>query len=124
MRSARRISVQKRRGRRAAGQGVQIGTRWPPDTVASIDAWIVQQQVPLRRSEAIRRLVELGLGTRTRSRQGSLARADRAKELASRTIDGLTAGAPDNTEKASRKGRLIKGPEEFQNTRLDRPQRK
>jgi hypothetical protein len=58
---------------------------------------------PLGRSAAIRRLVELGLGIWTRSKQGSEARADRTKELASRTIDSLTAGTPDNTEKASRK---------------------
>jgi len=122
MRSTRKATTQKRRGRR--GQDVQIGTRWPEDTIASIDAWIVKQDTPLGRSEAIRRLVELGLGIRTRSKQGSEARANRAKELASTAIDSLTAGAPDNTEKSSRKGRLIKGPEEFQKVRLDRPQRR
>ena len=122
MRSTRKATTQKRRGRR--GQDVQIGTRWPEDTIASIDAWIVKQDTPLGRSEAIRRLVELGLGIRTRSKQGSEARANRAKELASTAIDSLTAGTPDNTEKSSRKGRLIKGPEEFQKVRLDRPQRR
>ena len=122
MRSTRKATTQKRRGRR--GQDVQIGTRWPEETIASIDAWIVKQDTPLGRSEAIRRLVELGLGIRTRSKQGSEARANRAKELASTAIDSLTAGAPDNAEKSSRKGRLIKGPEEFQKVRLDRPQRR
>jgi hypothetical protein len=122
MRSARKTATQKRRGGR--GQDVRVSTRWPEDTIASIDAWIVKQEAPLGRSEAIRRLVELGLGIRTRSKQGSEARADRAKELASTAIDSLTAGTPDNTEKCSRKGRLIKGPEEFQKVRLDRPQRR
>jgi hypothetical protein len=43
----------------------------------------------------------------------------RAKELASKAIDNLTAGAPNNDEKASRKHRLIKGPEEFREDRVD-----
>jgi hypothetical protein len=91
--------------------------------MASIDAWITGQEDSLGRSEAIHRLVKLGPGVRTRSKQGSAARADRAKELASTTIDSLTAGTLDNDEKANRKGRLIKGPEEFQGMRLDRPKR-
>jgi hypothetical protein len=33
----------------------------------------------------------------------------------------LTAGTPDNNEKTSRKRRLIKGPEEFREVRVDRP---
>jgi hypothetical protein len=33
----------------------------------------------------------------------------------------LTAGAPNNDEKASRKRRLIKGPEEFCEVRVDLP---
>jgi hypothetical protein len=73
MRSARKTATQKQRSR----QGVQIGTRWPEDTIASIDAWIIKQEASLGRSRAIRRLVEFGLGIRTRSKQGFVARADR-----------------------------------------------
>ena len=47
-----------------------------------------------------------------------------AKELASKAIDRLTVGAPDNDEKASRKRRLIKGPEEFREDRVDLPKAK
>lgn len=124
MRLATRNSTKKRRGRSAAGQGVQVRTRWPEDTIASIDAWIAKQEASLGRSEAIRRLVALGLGIRSRSKQESAVCADRANELASSTIDGLTAGTPDDAEKANRKGRLIKGPDEFQKVRVDRPKRK
>jgi hypothetical protein len=102
----------KRRGRSATGHGVQIGTLWPKDTIASIDAWIAKQEDSLGRSEAIRRLVDLGLRIQSRSKQEAVARADRANELASSTIDSLTAGTLDNAEKANRKGRLIKGPDE------------
>ena len=73
--------------------------------------------------EAIRRLVELGLTVKPRSapseRQG-VAFAD----LASKAIDSLTTGEPESDEKASRKRRLIKGPEEFLKVRVDRPKAK
>jgi hypothetical protein len=58
----------------------------------------------------IRRLVELGLTVRTRSEPSERQRTAIA-DLASQAIDSLTAGAPNNDEKASRKRRLIKGPE-------------
>jgi hypothetical protein len=44
--------------------------------------------------------------------------------LAARAMDKLTIGAPDNDEQASRKRRLIKGPEEFREVRVDRPKGK
>ena len=72
----------------------------------------------------IRRLVELGLTVGAKPKQAPLARSARAKELASKAIDSLTAGAANNDEKASRKRRLIKGPEEFREVRVDRPKGK
>jgi hypothetical protein len=61
MKAARKNGTKKRRGRPATGQGMQIGTRWPDERVAMIDAWAVAQQDEPGRSEAIRRLVEIGL---------------------------------------------------------------
>jgi hypothetical protein len=61
MKSARKNGTKKRRGRPATGQGLQIGTRWPDETVAMIDAWATAQDDEPSRSEAIRRLVGLGL---------------------------------------------------------------
>jgi hypothetical protein len=58
---ARKNGTKKARGRPATGQGLQIGTRWPDMTVASIDAWAARQADTPSRSEAIRRLVEIGL---------------------------------------------------------------
>jgi hypothetical protein len=43
--------------------------------------------------------------------------------LAAKAIDSLTVEAPDD-ERASRKQRLIKGPEEFREVRVDRPKGK
>jgi hypothetical protein len=77
----------------------------------------------ISRSEAIRRLVETGLSVRTKPKgnlkQAPTARHERAKELASQAIDRVSADSPDNDKKASRKRRLIKGPEEFREMRLD-----
>jgi hypothetical protein len=73
-----------------------------------------------RSNPLIHRLVEIGLTVGAKEKQTTAATADRAKELASKTIDSLTAGAPNNDEKASRKRRLIKGPEEFREVRVDR----
>ena len=95
------------------------------EALKSIDDWRRKQDDLPGRPEAIRRLVELGLTVRTKpKKQAPAARADRAKELASKAIDSLTAGAPDNDETAGRKRRLIKGPEEFREVRVDRPKGK
>jgi hypothetical protein len=61
MKSARNSGTKKRRGRPATGRGLQIGTRWPDETVALIDAWAAAQDDEPGRSEAIRRLVEIGM---------------------------------------------------------------
>jgi hypothetical protein len=69
----------------------------------------------------VRRLVELGLTVRTKRKQAN-KRADRAKELAAKVIDSLTIEAPDD-QKASRKRQLLKGPEEFRDSRVDHEQK-
>ncbi|MGY3396444.1 hypothetical protein ACVWW6_009035 [Bradyrhizobium sp. USDA 3311] len=126
MKAARKNGTKKQRGRPATGQGVQIGTRWPERTVAAIDAWAGAQDDEPARSEAIRRLVEIGLGKSVPAKVTSSAEAssERAREMAGNTIDKLkdTKASPD--DQVSRKRRLVKGPEEFQNIRRDRPNRK
>ncbi len=94
----------------------------PPTLIADVEAWAAANETS--RSDAFRRLVELGLTVGTEQKQTTAATADRAKELASKAIDSLTAGAPNNDEKSSRKRRLIKGPEEFREVRVDRPKAK
>ena len=61
MKVTRKNRTRKRRGRPATGQGLQVGTRWRDETVAMIDAWASVQEDDPGRSEAIRRLLELGL---------------------------------------------------------------
>lgn len=74
--------------------------------------------------EAIRRLVELGLTVPIKSlpdeREDEHRREDpkqRARELASNAIDKVTDPRASPDDQASRKRKLIKGPEEFQKVR-------
>jgi len=120
------ISVNKKsRGRPKKKGGVYPVTavRLSPALGAEVDHWAGSQDDAPTRSEAIRRLVEIGLKAKTRSAPSDRQRAAIA-DLASKAIDSLTAGAPNNDEKAGRKRRLIKGPEEFREVRVDRPKGK
>jgi Arc/MetJ-type ribon-helix-helix transcriptional regulator len=99
--------------------------RLPPELTKAIEAWAAQQDDEPNRSEAIRRLVELGLSSSTspkRPRVLSTAKegASRAAELAADVI-GDQMPSTSEEEKATRRRRLIKGPSEFQNVRRDRP---
>lgn len=88
--------------------------------IAQIDAWIATNDEEISRPEAIRRLVEIGLGAKAKPTQPNPARAARAKELAAGVIDRLTPANAPIEERASRKQRLIKGPDEFREVRADR----
>jgi hypothetical protein len=95
----------------------------PKSLIAEADAWAVANDAG--RSEAIRRLVELGLTVRAiKPSQAPQARADRAKELAAQAIDKMGDPTAPPEEHALRRRRLTKGPEEFRETRVDRPKAK
>jgi len=63
------------------------------------------------------------LATQHRVKQTSCRTLAALADLAAKAIDSLTVEAPDD-EKASRKRRLLKGPEEFRDVRVDRPKGK
>jgi len=119
------VITKKRRGRPVTtGKGMLIGVRLLDDPLAALDGWIAKQKEPgLTRPEAIRRLVELGLTVKTKSAPSERQRAALA-DLAAKAIDSLTVSTANSDEKASRKRRLIKGPEEFREVRVDRPGKK
>jgi hypothetical protein len=52
---------QKKRGRPATGVDPLVGVRFPQSAIDSIDAWAAKAGADVSRSEAIRRLVALGL---------------------------------------------------------------
>src|SRR3954453_9912891 len=88
---------------------------------ASIIRWAEKQPDRPTLSEAIRRLVELGLTVRTKVKQASAARAHRAKELATKTIEKMMDPSASPEDRAQRKRRLVKGPSEFRQHRADQP---
>jgi hypothetical protein len=97
-----------------------MGFRASPTLRASVVQWAKSQADNPSLSEAIRRLVELGLTVKTRQKQSTRARAERAKALAGKVIDSFSTDGADVEETASRKRRLLKGPEEFRDIRVDR----
>jgi hypothetical protein len=112
-------SKAKKRGRPATGTDPLISTRVPPQIIAAIDDWATR--TGSTRSEAIRRLVEIGLAAKAPSKAGSKpGRLLRARELAAEAIDKIGDPEAHPEERAQRRRRLTKGPEEFCEVRVDR----
>jgi hypothetical protein len=113
------VITKKRRGPPPTGKGTLIGVRMQPDELAALDTWVVGDGRSLTRPEAIRRLVELGLSVDKPLAQTSARKAAKAKRLAGQAIDGMADPKASVDEKASRKRRLMSGPEEFREDRVD-----
>jgi len=119
----------KKRGRPATGKDPLMGFRASPVMRASVVRWAENQTDNPSLSEAIRRLVEIGLsGTTTSERPRVLSTskqsAARAAELAARTIEKRIDPKAPAEEREVRKRKLLRGPEEFRETRVDRPKKK
>ena len=121
MKKSIKVDQKKKRGRPATGRDPMVSARIPAATIGAIDEWA--RRMRQRVQAPLRRLVELGLSVKTKSAPSERQRAALA-DLASKAIDSLTVGTADSDEKASRKRRLIKGPEEFREVRVDRPGKK
>jgi Arc/MetJ-type ribon-helix-helix transcriptional regulator len=121
----RLISVNaKRRGRPATGQDPVSAVRLPGDLTEEIDSW-ARKHDTASRSEAIRRLVELGLKAKTAEKPVRRpGRRRRAQELAAEAIDKLGDSAASTDERDERRRRLTKGPSEFRKHRVDLPKAK
>jgi Arc/MetJ-type ribon-helix-helix transcriptional regulator len=121
----RLISVNaKRRGRPATGQDPVSAVRLPDDLTEEIDSW-ARKHDTASRSEAIRRLVELGLKAKTAEKPVRRpGRRRRAQELAAEAIDKLGDSAASTDERDERRRRLTKGPSEFRKHRVDLPKAK
>jgi hypothetical protein len=61
MGKSNKVIPKKKRGRPATGKDPLTALRLPPDLTKAIEKWAVDQPDEPNRSEAIRRLVELGL---------------------------------------------------------------
>ena len=110
------ITRKKKRGAPATGKGTTIGLGLEPKLLARVDRWAASQKDGPLRLEAIRRLVELGLTLGLRG-GGRTVKARKAAEMASQEIDRLADPSVTDEERQLRKGRLLKGPREFQGLR-------
>jgi hypothetical protein len=94
----------------------------PEVLTASVDAWAEAHQ--LSRSDAICKLVELGLRIAPAApASGSTVASDatRLEELAVHEIEGLLDPALPEDERERRIRRLTEGPPEFSHERIDLP---
>ena len=86
--------------------------RLPDDMKSAVDTWARRQEDKPGRSEAIRRLIEVGLTTA----QARRSRRATAANMAGQTIDRLADPAAPPQDRIKRKQRLLKGPKEFRDT--------
>ena len=122
---AKSISVNKKsvgRPKKKGGVHPVTAVRLAPEISTRVDAWAAKQVDRLSRSDAIRRLVELGLTVRTAARPvGKPGRRLRAQELAAKAIEKIIDPSAPPEERAERRRRLTKGPPEFREDRVDLP---
>jgi hypothetical protein len=124
MAKSNKVIPKKKRGRPATGKDPITALRLPPTLLAAVEAWAKKQVDDPNRSEAIRRLVEIGLGSAKIARGQKRSDSPTARDLAAAQIDRLTDLAAPADEQAHRKRRLLKGPEEFREVRVDRTKKK
>jgi Arc/MetJ-type ribon-helix-helix transcriptional regulator len=85
---AKSIKVnQKKRGRPATGRDPVSAVRLPAALTVAVDRWAKEHEA--NRSEAIRRLVELGLAKEPARPAGKPGRRTRARELAVTAIEKM-----------------------------------
>ena len=120
------VLAKKKRGPAPTGKGTQVVVRLQPDPLAALDVWVGKQKDKPTRAEAIRRmvLVELGLAGAKKFAAPSQQTRAKAKKFAGEQIDRMGNSTATAEEQASRKQRLLKGPEEFRGARVDRPKAK
>jgi hypothetical protein len=127
-RSTKKV-IPKKRGRPATGKDPLVALRMPPTMIEAIDTWAARNKAG--RSDAIRRLVAIGLTGGVRSipliaATGDAAAAagpaaSTASEMAGHQIDKLGDASATAEERKTRKRRLLKGPAEFREIRIDHP---
>jgi alkanesulfonate monooxygenase SsuD/methylene tetrahydromethanopterin reductase-like flavin-dependent oxidoreductase (luciferase family) len=99
--------------------------RLSDEFIAKVDTWAEKQDDHPGRTEAMRRLVELGLKVKAPARPVSkAARSARAAELAAAQIEKMIDPSAPPEERAQRRRRLTKGPPEFREDRVDLPKAK
>lgn len=94
----------------------------PADLTANVDSWAMAHAI--NRSEAIRRLVEIGLkSAKVKTRRSSQMDPLAVEKLAATMIDQFIDPNTPGEERNRRIHRLTEGPPEFVDIRIDLPKR-
>ena len=96
-----------------------IGIRLSLEKRQAVEAWANSALDKPSLSEAVRRLVELGLASAHRS-AARMKKAMEASEMAGQKIDRLVDPSATDEERQRPKRKLIKGPKEFRDMRRNR----
>ncbi|WP_249167159.1 hypothetical protein [Bradyrhizobium sp. JYMT SZCCT0428] len=101
----------KRRGRPAikGGRDPHIAARMPPALIAAVEAWAETNKTS--RSDAFRRLVELGLTVKAKSRPTGRLSAALVADLAVEAIDSLGTKVKAHARPADKPGRRLRAQE-------------
>src|SRR5258708_33840177 len=105
-----RERLRKKRGRPATGRSSVMGVRLAPELRANVDKWAAEQPDKPSQTEAIRRLVELGLAGSWSIRQRSPESASKASVMAGQQIDNLAYFSTTPQDRQHAKPRLSKRP--------------
>lgn len=89
-----------------------------------VEAWATRQRDTPSRSEAIRRLVEMGLASVGAAKPSNKKSAAKAAGLAGAMVDYLSDQSAPAHVREKRRRRLLKGPPEFREMRTDLPKAK
>ena len=114
-------SQNKKRGRPATGRDPVTAIRLPEDLRVRVEAWAAKLPDTPSRSEAIRRLVEIGLAGVTAAKPSNKKFSAKAAGLAGAMVDYLSDQSAPTDVREKRKRRLLKGPSEFREMRTDLP---
>jgi len=105
-----------------AGRDAISAVKLSQKLTAEIDAWAEAHQIG--RSEAIRQLVELGLSVAPDAASRGPGLPSKVEELAIRQISLLLDPSLASDERERRIRRLIQGPAEFSEQRIDLPRQR
>jgi hypothetical protein len=111
--------------RRRTGRDPISAVKMPEDLTAAVDTWAETHQ--LSRSDAICKLVELGLKVAPPALPSGhplASDATRIEELAVHELEGLLDPALSEDERERRIRRLTDGPPEFSHERIDLPKQR
>jgi hypothetical protein len=109
-----------RKSKKRAALAPLMGFRPAPALRAAIIKWAEYQPDTPTLSQALGRLVELGLAVRENGHRIGGQQQRRARKMAADAIDEVGDVAANADDRASRKRHLLNGPEEFDRVRVDR----